>query len=179
MKKIGAFLMVVVLSAGLVTGYSETVYAAEKETCGITVRELTEEEYSQLAGVRVEIIACEQQVVAPSLDTTATYTAEEIPYRYGYYYEGDLLAITTETCTVWRYTDGKVHLYSRNISAVLYNSDFYANLSYGSIVNTDGSLCYTSGDTISFWKTSVMSTFALDFTITPSSYSFNYYEVTD
>lgn len=129
----------------------------------------------------VEFVEEMQQVQiggnAPELETNNSYTA----YRYSEtfsFYDGDVLLATADAvCIVWHYTDGKVHLYSRTITMTRYVSGIDVTKSYGSIVNTDGSLSYTSGDKVMISNGAQTLWFALDFYVTPNDADFSCYIV--
>lgn len=117
------------------------------------------------------------EISVPGIETNSSYTA----YRYSEtfsFYDGDVLIATADAvCIVWRYTDGKVHLYSRTITMTRCVTGIDVSKSYGSIVNTDGSLSYTSGDKVMVARGTQTKWFALDFYITPNEVDFSCYEV--
>jgi len=179
MKKLGVAVAVVVLLCGFTNlrraQAAETEPATERT---LTVRELSEQERANYADVigSMEQIEISDIISVPEVETNASYT----PYRYSTsfgFYDGDLLVATAdESCIVWRYTDGKVHLYQRTIS-VEYLYGYSASRSYGSIVNTDGSISYTSGDTVLVYNDAATWRFALEFYATPDDQWFSCYPV--
>lgn len=117
------------------------------------------------------------EISVPELQTNNSYTVHRYSDTFRFY-EGNLLLATAEAvCIVWHYTDGKVHLYSRTITMMVHASDIAASKSYGSIVNTDGSLSYTSGDKVMLSNGVQTKWFALDFYITPNEVDFSCYEI--
>lgn len=102
------------------------------------------------------------------------------PFRYSesfdIYIDGGWVARADAECIVWHYTDGKVHLYHRTIT-VRRLSTYDAVRTYGSIVNTDGSLSYTTGDRVRIIAYMDYWDFAIDFRVTPTEASFDCYEV--
>lgn len=175
MKKIKVVLALL-LVIGLVTGNCGVAQAAETEMTVCSsgkrmVKELTQEEVEALQLSPV----ISGEVCAPS-ESKADYTV------YGYtdgfnFYLGDLHVATANIeCIVYRYTDGKVHLYQRTISMRRLTT-YDAGYTYGRIVNTDGSLSYTTGDRVHIIGYDDSWDYAIDFRITPTEVSFNCYEV--
>ena len=137
MKKL-CVAIVVLLFAGLGVRSVEA-QAAETEST-ITVRKLSAEEVAKLKGSAngMQQIETSTEISMPTYDTTLSYTVYEYSDTFGFYDDDVLITTAEEVGVVWRYSDGKVHLYSRSIT-VSYLSSHYATKSYGSIVNTDGS----------------------------------------
>lgn len=78
----------------------------------------------------------------------------------------------SEVCTVWYYTDGKVHLYRRIITV----TSGGANVQYGSMINTDGSVSYTEGDNVNkFYLIGGVEYHYIDFIVTSSYNNFSTY----
>lgn len=175
MKKL-CVAIAVLLFAGLGIRCTEA-QAAEPEST-ITVRRLSEEEVAKLKASTggMQQIQVSTEISMPSFETMLSYTVYQYSETFGFYVDGMLIATAEPVCVVWRYSDGKVHLYSRTI-ALNYLSSHYASRSYGSIVNTDGSLSYTTGDRIRITNNLVTRTFALDFYVTPDDAWFSCYEV--
>lgn len=96
------------------------------------------------------------------------YTDEK---RFYYNENGEAVVVSSKQAIVWHYLNGKVHLYSRviHVAGIGEYSSSYA--SYGQIINTDGSLSYTLGDTIEF---SDGETYAYDFIMNQEYYVFLY-----
>ena len=175
MKKL-CVAIAVLLFAGLGVRNVEA-QAAETEST-ITVRKLSEEEVAKLKASTggMQQIEANTEISMPTFETTASYTAHQYSETFGFYEDDTLIATAEAVCVVWHYTDGKVHLYSRTI-ALNYLSSHYASRSYGSIVNTDGSYSYTTGDRIRITNNLVTRTFALDFFVTSDNADFSCYEV--
>ena len=70
--------------------------------------------------------------------------------------------------TVYHYTEGK-HLAGRSHSVTGTYNGYSAFINYGNIVNTDGSLNYTTGDYLGYFGNGDNGTFYLNFSITPDS----------
>lgn len=153
------------------------VYAAEDEITIIAedmiIRELSETEMLELACISAEEM--QNDMYTPML-ATSSYTAYEYSRVFSIYLEDTLVARISPRCTVWHYTDGKVHLYHRTITAERLAS-YDIGRTYGSIVNTDGSLSYTTGDRIHLYGLTNTWDFAIDFRVTPTEASFDCYEV--
>lgn len=176
MKKIKVLIALIAMM--LIASDSLAVYASESGmtiTAGeMNVRQLSQTEMDRLVQ-EVSTADFVGDVYAP-MATTASYTAYEYSRAFDFSLEGRWVAQANTVCIVWHYTDGKVHLYSRTITVERLAS-FDATRTYGRIVNTDGSLSYTTGDRVriidygNFWD------FAIDFRVTPTEASFDCYEV--
>lgn len=104
--------------------------------------------------------------------TRASYNPKTLVIQRQYSVDGDLAAAVTASYTVWYYTDGKEHLYSRTFDKALaagYGNSYYQ---YGSIVNTDGTVSYTSGDCFHLIGNGVNDTRAINFLVTSTYYDF-------
>lgn len=106
-----------------------------------------------------------------------SYTERVLQCTHDIYVNGNRIFSVEEACTVWYYSDGKVHLYRRTLSGISWSSTASARFTYGSIVNTDGSRSYTSGDRVLVIKNTTAKTFALDFYVTGSNYNFSISEI--
>lgn len=106
-----------------------------------------------------------------------SYTERVLQCTHDIYVNGNRIFSVEEACTVWYYSDGKVHLYRRTLSGISWSSTTSARFTYGSIVNTDGSRSYTSGDRVLVINNTTAKTFALDFYVTGSNYNFSMYEI--
>lgn len=157
MKKVLAFFAMIIMMTTLTQG--ATAHAAQPvltvERGGLTVVELPREQSN----------------------SKVSYT----PYRYSetftFRLDGIVAATATAECVVWHYSDGKVHLYSRNIN-MTQSANYTVYRTYGSIVNTDGSLSYTTGDRVVIYDEAYTWRYAIDFRITPTtSGSFSCYDV--
>ncbi len=141
---------------------------------GITVRELSPAELRELPrDLTVETMGSE---VLSSMATNASYTAYEYSESFNFTLGDTLVARADAKCIVWHYTDNKVHLYNRTIT-VSRLATYDASRTYGSIVNTDGSLSYTTGDMVHLYGITSTWDFAIDFRVTPTDASFSCYEV--
>ena len=157
MKKVLAFLAMIVMMATLPRGV--TVKAAQPT---LTV------EQGKLTVV---------ELPRTQSDSKVSYTPYEYSQTFTFKIDGAAIATATAECEVWHYTDGKVHLYTRTISTTsILNYTAYAT--YGSKVNTDGSLSYTTGDRVTIIGPAGSWRYAIDFRITPTtSGSFSCYGV--
>lgn len=177
MKKIKGLLAVLAVAVTVLANTS-VAQAAEQEITvrkgAVTVQELTE---AELRALPQELVPSE---VRAEWETTQTRNGEYTAYRYSRTFEfsnGDLqIAQATPEYIVWHYTDGKVHLYSRTIS-MRRIATYDMTKFYGSIVNTDGSYSYTTGDRIEIGNMQYTWTYALDFYVTPTDYDFLCYEI--
>ncbi len=173
MKKWKA-VMAMLLVMGVVFANCSVARAAEPqvtiESYGKTVRCLSDAE--------VDALLQESFGTAGSLpqESRASYDVYEYSETFGISINGNLVAEPTEVCTVWHYTDGKVHLYSRTIT-VRRLITYDASRTYGHIVNTDGSLSFTFGDRVHLYGIDDTWDFAIDFRVTPTEAEFNCYEV--
>ena len=173
MKKWKAMLALLIVMGVVFTNCS-VVQAAEEqvtiESLGKTVRRLSEAEVDDLLQETVGTVSNAPQ------DSRASYEVYEYSESFNIYINGEHVATPTEVCTVWHYTDGKVHLYSRSITVrrlVYYD----ASRTYGQIVNTDGSLSFTYGDRVHLYGETNSWDFAIDFRVTPTEAEFDCYEV--
>ena len=173
MKKWKAVLALL-LVIGVVFANCSVAQATENqvtiEPLGKNVRRLSEEE--------VDALLQESFGTAGSLpqESRVSYDVYEYSESFNIYINGEHVATPTEVCTVWHYTDGKVHLYSRTIT-VRRLITYDASRTYGHIVNTDGSLSFTFGDRVHLYVITNSWDFAIDFRVTPTEAEFNCYEV--
>ncbi|MBE5929961.1 MAG: hypothetical protein E7268_02735 [Lachnospiraceae bacterium] len=137
------------------------------------VRELSEAEIEALSSLSVDNIG--SNINLP-MSTAESYTAYEYSRAFNIYLDDTWVARADAVCIVWHYTDGKVHLYQRTIT-VRRLSTYDADRFYGRIVNTDGSLSYTTGDRVRIIDYMDYWDFAIDFRVTPTEASFDCYEV--
>lgn len=178
MKKIKVILVVtVVLMYGL---FSKSSVAEAKtqlrvQKSGISVSVLSEKELLELTGtMRQEGIS--GQLGQAQETRSGSYTAYRYTETFDFYKEDLRIARAAVECIVWEYTDGKVHLYSRTITpSRIMNYEIYRT--YGRIVNTDGSLSYTTGDSVNISSFVEEWDYAIEFRITPSDYSFSCYQI--
>ena len=142
------------------------------------------------AGNRVIVELSEDEMLEMSLEMSQNINGETVsepmvsntsytPYRYSesfnFYYEGDWVARADAECVVWHYTDGKVHLYSRSIQLTKLVTIGGARI-YGSIVNTDGSYSYTTGDTVYLYLDEGTWAYVIDFYVDATEGYFNCYQ---
>ncbi len=170
-KKILIALMVIVL---MLTRKSFFAYAAEcvmtVTSEGISMRELSQ---SEMEAMSRETMKDERM---DNLSTTSSYTAYEYSESFNFSLGNTWIARADAKCIVWHYTDGKVHLYNRTIT-VTRLATYDASRTYGRIVNTDGSLSYTTGDRVHLYGDLDIWDYAIDFRVTPTEASFDCYEV--
>jgi len=178
MKKIKAFIATV-LVVGTVMGNSLVAQAAESGMTVVSagnrrVEVLSEEELSDVS------LEMSQGGLGGTLNepmaSNASYTAYRYSESFNFYYEGDWVARADAECIVWHYTDGKVHLYQRSIQLTKSVTISAARI-YGSIVNTDGSYSYTTGDRIHLYFYEGLCTYALDFYVSGDDGYFDCYRV--
>ena len=140
----------------------------------VSVRELSAQEKELLLGeVTMGNIGEEESL---PMATNSSYTAYEYSRSFEFRLDGELVARADAVCIVWHYTDGKVHLYRRTITMSRL-ATYDASRTYGSIVNTDGSLSYTTGDRVHIYGLQDTWDYAIDFRVTPTDASFDCYEV--
>lgn len=175
MKKLKVVMALLVI-IGMITGNCAVAQAAEdgltvRSAGKRTVRTLTQEEVDAL---RLST-AADGAVCAPPEDK-ASYTVYSYTDAFEFFLDGLKVARADIECIVYRYTDGKVHLYQRTISLSRL-ATYDMSRTYGRIVNTDGSLSYTTGDRVHIIGYDDSWDYAIDFRITPTEVSFNCYEV--
>ena len=176
MKKIKAVIAIILL---VLMVNPSTAYAAEGELLAvipssITERVLSEEELEVLPLEMLQMEMIEDNQINA---TSGSYVAHEYSQTFDFYLDGDWAAAAHASCIVYRYTDGKVHLASRTIW-IERMTTFDAFKTYGSIVNTDGSVSYTTGDRVTIYNFTNIWTYAIDFAATPTGQSFTCYEIT-
>lgn len=178
MKKIRAILAVLIVM-GMVMVKGSVAQAAENGVTVVpvgnrSVEVLAEEE---LAGLSLEMSpGIIGGTVNEPLASNSSYTAYRYSESFNFYFEGNWVARADAECIVWHYTDGKVHLYQRTIgvSRLTY---YDAARVYGSIVNTDGSYSYTTGDRVHLYLDEGTCTYAIDFYVSATEGYFNCYRV--
>lgn len=179
MKKI-KIAIAALLAVMTVLSNCTVAYAAENELTVVSagnmeIKQLSEEEVARLnVTLSTENLAGGNELEITSNESYTTYQYSD---TFNFYLDGTWVAAAHIVCVVYRYTDGKVHLASREISIERLTS-FGASKSYGSIVNTDGSVCYTTGDRVNIFNYTKTWTYAIDFAATPTGQSFNCYEIT-
>lgn len=178
MKKIRALVMMVVVGCIVVLNNS-LAYAADSE---VVISSMGNFKKEKLTVAEMEALS---EILPGQMDELENNVSQAIratyePYRYSesfnIYIDDRWVACISEECIVWHYSDGKVHLYSRTISVERLAS-LDADRTYGRIVNTDGSLSYTTGDRVRIIEYMDYWDFAIDFRVTPTEASFDCYEV--
>jgi len=137
---------------------------------GGTTEVLTDEDFTMISQ---EVIG--EDISLPML-SNSSYTAYRYTDAFDFYFDGQWVARADVECIVWHYTDGKVHLYSRTIS-VSRLTYYDAARIYGSIVNTDGSYSYTTGDRVHLYLDAGTWSYAIDFYVDANNAYFTCYEV--
>ncbi len=83
------------------------------------------------------------------------------------------IATVESLYNVWYYlNDNKVHLRGRSHTYQLFDSEHSAQIVYGNIINTDGSVSFTSGDKFKLTKNGEDYITNLNFYVSPTTYSF-------
>lgn len=167
-------LLALLLIIGIVSGNCAVAEAAENEMVvvpvGRTVELISEEVLPELSmgeigGITGEITG-----------TNASYSVYRYTDSFEFYLSGVLVARADAEAIVWHYTDGKVHLYQRTIG-VSRLPDYDAARTYGSIVNTDGSYSYTTGDRVYIYGNMATWSYAIDFYVSDTEAYFSCYQV--
>lgn len=120
----------------------------------------------------------------PSSETAAitenTGDYEEKILSYGHIYSHQVNPLVKRTVasvssryTVRYYKDNTVYLCDRTHTSTLLDDSYSIQLNYGKIVNTDGSVSYTSGDKFKLTKNGESHYTNLNFVVSPSTYSFD------
>lgn len=136
------------------------------------VRSFLAEEKNLLSNMEYQIQSRED-ISGSQFQTEATYVEGLLSYVHELNVDGEVVAWVEENCTVWFYTDGKVHLYLRTLTLHIEDSDFSPSyITYGKAINTDGSFSYTSGDMVTFSNGRRSQTYGLEFYVTPTTYRF-------
>lgn len=178
MKKIKAIVAILII-VGVVNANSLVAQASESRVEVVPVGNYSVEALSESEEAMLQQ-AISQEIIGGEVSLPQASSASYEPYRYSesfnIYIDGGWVARADAECIVWHYTDGKVHLYQRTITVTRLAS-YDATRTYGRIVNTDGSLSYTTGDRVSIIDYDNFWTFAIDFRVTPTEASFNCYEV--
>ena len=173
MKKM-KYLLGILVIIGLVSVNCSVAEAAENEMTvvqvGRSVEVLTDEEMTDIS---MESIGGN---VNQPMASDSSYTAYRYTDAFEFYLSGVKVARADVEAIVWHYTDGKVHLYQRSIGVSrLVNYD--AARIYGSIVNTDGSYSYTTGDRVHIYGDMATWSYAIDFYVSNTEAYFSCYEV--
>lgn len=176
MKRVKALFAIVI--AILIFADCSVAQAAESDVTvtarEMEVRELSHDEVESLSGeLQLEIVGGAESEISAA---TSSYTAYEYSQTFDFSLNGSWVAQADAVCIVWHYTDGKVHLYNRTIT-VRRLTTYDAARVYGRIVNTDGSLSYTTGDRVHIYGLTSTWDYALDFRVTPDDAEFTCYEI--
>lgn len=172
-KALFAILMIMLIFAECSVAYADEMNISVI-TGDLEVRELSREEMEALSNdITMGVIGEE---ITSSMSETSSYTAYEYAQTFDFSLNGSWVAQADAKCIVWHYTDGKVHLYNRTIT-VRRLATYDASRTYGRIVNTDGSLSYTTGDMVHLYGLTSTWDYAIDFRVTPTEASFDCYEV--
>lgn len=142
----------------IVETYTETPVAEEdtmayklaQEGISYEVRTVTEEELLQMDLSDLTLVETYSEICEPEFQTRASYEEEAYIANYSYLIDGSVKAHLSMIYTVWHYSDGKVHLYSRVAQLSKAEDASSSYFTYGRIMNTVGSVSYTSGDTMTF-----------------------------
>lgn len=176
MKKLKIFfsilLFVLIFADCSVVHAAETGITVTSE--GVRIRELSQMEMEELSS-EITTGTIGEGVLLPNA-TAASYTAYEYSESFNFTLGDTWVARADAVCIVWHYTDGKVHLYNRTIT-VTRLATYDATRTYGRIVNTDGSLSYTTGDRVGIIGYDDSWDFAIDFRVTPDDAEFTCYEI--
>lgn len=108
----------------------------------------------------------------PDVDLKASYTPVTLSNQRSYLKNGVMVASTYEEVEVWYYTTNQVHLYSRRIDSAHSFGYGLSHVNYGNIVNTDGSISYTSGDSFTVQSLTYQQLYFLNFYVTHLGYLF-------
>lgn len=174
MKKIVAVL-VVMLTMLSVSGKCTVVQAASEDVWEVRATETVLSETKVTEDDRDNLYK-DTLIGYPDMMVRGSYTEKVLQCTYDIFLNGNRVFSVEEACTVWYYSDGKVHLYRRTLTGISWMGTT-GTITYGSIVNTDGSRSYTSGDRVLVIRNTAMKTFALDFDVTGSDYNFSMYEI--
>ena len=171
MKRLKAILAVLVVIGVIAVAQAAGGEMTVVPTGTRTVRQLTEAEVA-----RLELSQASKGAVSALPDSRSSYTVYSYTDGFEFRLDGEHVATANIECIVYHYDDGKVHLYSRSITArrIL---NFDVARTYGQIVNTDGSLSYTTGDRVHIYAIMGTWNYAIDFRVTPTDASFSCYEV--
>lgn len=170
-KGIKIFAMLVII--GIALGTCSIAEAAENEITivhvGRTVELLTDEDVAMIS-------RNDKGDISLPMASNESYSVYRYTDSFEYYVRGEMLARANAECIVWHYTDGKVHLYQRSIQLIKSVTIGAARI-YGSIVNTDGSYSYTTGDRVYLYLDEGTLSFAIDFYVSATQGYFTSYEV--
>ncbi len=109
---------------------------------------------------------------APKNMTKSDYTSTILSNTRSYYRNGNLVANVYEDYEVWYYSTGKVDLAGYSLGKSTASGYGSSDFVYGSVVNTDGSVSYTSGFQFEVRGTFCTAVYDINLIVTPSYYSF-------
>lgn len=168
-KKIRVILVLSILCSSLLLGQGVVCAEDQKVSFNANITD-TKYDLSGLVCSETETLVNEPQFI-----TSASYVEKELTStEYATDSSSQIVVTIERKCKVWYYTDGKVHLYSRSITKSTTPAYSPTTITLGSIVNTDGSLSYTSGDKVKISNGTTSYTEALEFNVTPSGYAFTH-----
>jgi len=173
MKKWKSLLAILVVVGSLFANCSVAEAVSDKVTVvqvGRSVEVLADDE---MVDISMGVIG---GTVSQPMESNASYTAYRYTDAFEFYLDGMWIARVDVEAIVWHYTDGKVHLYSRSIGVTRLSDNDAARV-YGSIVNTDGSYSYTTGDRVHLYLDQGTWSFAIDFYVSNTEAYFSCYEV--
>ena len=173
MKKVVVVLVILLMMIG-VPGECIAALAASEDVWEVRTTQNVLSETKKIEDDRDNIHE-DELVGSTDMILRGSYTEKVLQCTHDIYVNGTRIFSVEEACTVWYYSDGKVHLYRRTLTGVSW-SNAIGTITYGSIVNTDGSRSYTSGDRVSVTRNTTRKTFAVDFYVTGSNYNFSMYE---
>lgn len=174
MKKVVVALVAMLMVLG-VSGKCSVVQAASEDVWEIRT---TETVLSEIEVIEDDNDSFYRETSGSNPYTIAreSYVERVLQCTHDIYVNGSRVFSVEETCTVWYYSDGKVHLYRRTLTKSAWGGTT-GTITYGSIVNTDGSRSYTSGDRVAVTRNATRKTYALDFYVTGSDYHFSMYDL--
>jgi uncharacterized membrane protein YciS (DUF1049 family) len=168
-KKIRVILVLSILCSSLLLGQGVVCAADQYVLFNANITD-TKYDLSGLVCTETKTLVNEPQFM-----TSASYVEKELTSTEYATANSQIVVTIERKCKVWYYTDGKVHLYSRSITKSTTPAYSPTTITLGNIVNTDGSLSYTSGDKVKISNGTTSYTEALEFNVTPSGYSFTHY----
>lgn len=173
MKKWKTTLALLVI-VGIVSMNCSVAEAAENEMVvvpvGRTVELVSEEMLPELSMGEMGGIVGETMAINES------YSVYRYTDTFEFYWNEQWVAAADVEVMVRHYTDGKVHINQRTIS-VSRLADYDAARIYGSIVNTDGSYSYTTGDRVYIYAYMDSWCYAIDFYVSDTEAYFDCYQV--
>lgn len=118
------------------------------------------------------------EIYPPQSMTRTSYESRTHVRDIDFVVNGITYATLTMTYEVWYYTDGKVHLYSRYARLYKQPEASESFFTYGRIVNTDGTVSYTSGDQVTFkYKNLINDVKGVEFSVTGDDIYWGYVSI--